>query len=92
MRAPLDALGGSILPHILLPFSQILALALPPFRGRAALFVPVICGLVYATWTNLFTTNPFGRAALIAQWPVGALNLVESRKLRSMVVVPRHYS
>ena len=83
MRAPLDALGGSVLPHVLLPFSQILALALPPFKGRAALFTPIICGLVYATWINLFTTNSFGRAALIAQWPVGALNLQEPPKLRS---------
>ena len=70
MGAPLDSLGGSVLPHLLLPFTQILAFALPPFKYRAAVFVPIICSLVYATWTNLFTTNAFVRAALIAQWPV----------------------
>jgi hypothetical protein len=29
-----------------------------------------ICGLVYATWTNLFPTNVVARGFLVAQWPV----------------------
>ena len=66
---PLSRVSGNILPHILLPATQILALALPPFRHRATIFVPLIVGLVYATWSNLFMTATVGRAFLIAQWP-----------------------
>ena len=72
MRTPLVSTGGSILPHLLLPAVQILALALPPFKNRALIFVPTICGLVYATWTNLFTSEGVPRAILVSQWPVRA--------------------
>ncbi|KAL9130077.1 MAG: hypothetical protein Q9217_001636 [Psora testacea] len=60
---------GTILPHILLPAVQILALALPPFRYRAAIFVPIICFLVILTWTNLFTDALDLRVFLVGQWP-----------------------
>jgi hypothetical protein len=67
MRATFDSLGGRLWPHILLPTVQILALELPPFKGRAAVFIPIICGLVYATWTNIFTENVVARGFLVTQ-------------------------
>jgi hypothetical protein len=70
MRAPFDSIGGSLWPHLLLPAVQIFGLALPPFKGRAAVLIPTICALVYATWTNLFPENVVGRGFLVAQWPV----------------------
>lgn len=69
MRAPLTTTGGSLLPHLVLPIVQILALALPPFRYRATIFVPIIFFLVFLTWINLFSPTVDTRLILLAQWP-----------------------
>lgn len=69
MRAPLNSTGGSFLPHLVLPLIQILALALPPFRQRAVIFVPIIFLLVFLTWVNLFSPMIETRVILLAQWP-----------------------
>ncbi len=69
MRAPLTSTGGSLLPHILLPATQILSLTLPPFPGRAVIFVPTIVLLAFLTWTNLFSPSLETRTLLLAQWP-----------------------
>lgn len=60
---------GCVLPHLLLPAAQIFALALPPFRYRAHIFVPIIFSLIYATWANLCTEALDIRIFLISQWP-----------------------
>lgn len=60
---------GGVLPHLLLPAAQILALALPPFRYRAHILVPIILSLIYATWANLCTEALDIRRFLITQWP-----------------------
>lgn len=69
MRAPLTSTGGSLLPHLVLPIIQIFALALPPFRNRVIIFVPIIFALVFLTWINLFSPRRETRVILLAQWP-----------------------
>ena len=61
--------AGSIIPHLLLPTAQILAFALPPFRYRSHIFVPIILGLIYATWSNLYSDATDMRGLMIGQWP-----------------------
>ena len=60
---------GSVLPHLLLPAVQIFALALPPFSHRATIFVPIILGLILATWANLCSDAVDLRSLMIGQWP-----------------------
>lgn len=60
---------GTVWPHLLLPFTQIFALALPPFPHRSTVFVPLICVLVLLTWCNLCTDSVDLRALMIGQWP-----------------------
>ena len=69
MLNPLQSVGSSPVPHILLPLAQVLALALPPFQYRAHIFIPIILFLVWLTWTNLFTASPSTRSLLLSQWP-----------------------
>ena len=64
-KAPL----GSVLPHILLIVVQPLALCLPPFKYRALVFVPMIVGLAYAAYQNMFTEDIELLGGLMSQWP-----------------------
>ena len=61
--------AGSIIPHLLLPLVQIFAFALPPFRYRSHIFVPLILALIYGTWSNLCSDAPDLRGFMIGQWP-----------------------
>lgn len=61
--------AGNLLPHILLPLVQILAFALPLFRYRSHIFVPIILALIYGTWSNLCTDAVDLRGFMIGQWP-----------------------
>ena len=69
MRAPLASTGGSFIPHLLLPITQIVALALPPFCNPAVFSVPIIFFLVFLTWINIFSPMVDTRVILLAQWP-----------------------
>ena len=66
---------GSLLPHLLLLFIQIFALALPPFPNRSTIFVPLICMLVILTWRNLCSDSIELRSLMIGQspWYLGTL-------------------
>ncbi|KAI9699100.1 MAG: hypothetical protein M1836_003289 [Candelina mexicana] len=59
---------GSILPHLLLPVAQILALSLPPFKARATIFVPLIAGLAFVSYANMVTEDYATRLAMVNQW------------------------
>ncbi|KAG9230929.1 toxin biosynthesis protein [Amylocarpus encephaloides] len=48
---------SSIIPHIILYVSQIIALALPPFRGRREVFSILILGLAVYVYANPHFTN-----------------------------------
>ena len=60
---------GSVIPHVLLPVAQPLILCLPPFKYRALVFVPIIVGLAYTTFQNVFTDDMELLCAMISQWP-----------------------
>jgi len=53
---------GSIVPHLLLLASQLVALASPPFRGRRPLFGALIIGLIIISQLNPHFTNDIARA------------------------------
>ncbi|KAI9769733.1 MAG: hypothetical protein M1835_006662 [Candelina submexicana] len=59
---------GSILPHLLLPVAQLLALSLPPFKGRSTIFVPLIAGLAFLSYANTMTEDYATRLAMVNQW------------------------
>ncbi|KAL2041434.1 hypothetical protein N7G274_005816 [Stereocaulon virgatum] len=61
--------AGNVLPHLLLPLTQILAFALPPFPYRSHIFIPIIISLVFATWANLCSDDVALRSLMIGQWP-----------------------
>ena len=60
---------GRAWPHFALPAAQILAFALPPFRYRSHVFLPIVLGLVLATWSNLCTVALNLRLLMILQAP-----------------------
>lgn len=58
----------SIVPHVLLPVTQLLALSLPPFRARSPIFVALIAALGFLSYLNMVTDDIATRLALVNQW------------------------
>ena len=67
---------GKPWPHFVLPAAQILAFALPPFKYRSHVFIPIILGLILATWSNLCSDAVKVRFLMIVQleWYLGTLS------------------
>jgi hypothetical protein len=61
---------GNLLPHFILLPIQLLCLLLPPFKGRALLFVPIIAVIAYSTYTNHPGNAVADRAMAGVHWTV----------------------
>ena len=59
---------NSIVPHVLLPVTQLLALSLPPFKARSPISVALISALGFLSYLNMLTQDPVIRLLLVNQW------------------------
>jgi hypothetical protein len=67
-KASLQLPVGSIIPHLLLPCANILALASPPFKGRGLLWSSLTASLAYLSLFDSYPSNTPIRYGLSCIW------------------------